>query len=453
MDILQILTEDKDGGAVRVPMYLRGEYKRLSHKVLVCVGRKRTQEEDIVEIPNLKYRNLLFRIIYRFINSGALSFRGGWRIKEFLKFLADPTRQLRIWLGYEDFDFPGTKVLLNLVSKFDILECHNLYGFWLEDGGYFDLRLLPQLTKKIPTVLVVHDMWLFTGHCSYSFGCERWKIGCGKCPDINLAPPIRRDKSSENLAIKKQIYQQSKFWVIVPSRWLYSMVTESVLKDGMIDARIIPNGVDTKLFFPPKDKGELKRKFGFPKDKIIISASGKGIGVSRWVRYYKGIDILMKALEISEKSFYVVLIGGVLENQPQRIERVGNSVVLYLPFTQDHSKVRELLSASDIYCQPSLAENFPLAILEAQACGVVPVASQVGGITDIIEDGKTGFLFEPGNFEELARKLEIISDKPKKLYEISANCIEHARRLDISEQAKNYLLFYEEILKKANKRS
>jgi hypothetical protein len=58
----------------------------------------------------------------------------------------------------------------------DVLHFHNLHG------GYFNYLFLPYLTRNKPAVYTLHDMWGFTGHCSYSFDCNRWQKGCGSCP-------------------------------------------------------------------------------------------------------------------------------------------------------------------------------------------------------------------------------------------------------------------------------
>jgi glycosyltransferase involved in cell wall biosynthesis len=85
----------------------------------------------------------------------------------------------------------------------------------------------------------------------------------------------------------------------------------------------------------------------------------------------------------------------------KKIEVVGSKDVVYLGY-QDHSELGKTLSASDVYVLPSSIEGFPLAILEAMAMRVVPIASRVGGVPDIIESPADGFVVTPGSAEEIA---------------------------------------------------
>jgi len=154
-------------------------------------------------------------------------------------------RLSRLLRGREDFDFPGTLKVLDLPGvRPDILHCHNLHG------GYFDLRVLPRLSRQVPTVITLHDDWLLTGHCAYALDCVRWKTGCGQCPHLDTYPAVRRDATAYNWRRKKGIYAESRLYVAAPSRWLMDRVDESILASAAVERRVIPNGVDTDVFHP-----------------------------------------------------------------------------------------------------------------------------------------------------------------------------------------------------------
>jgi glycosyltransferase involved in cell wall biosynthesis len=70
------------------------------------------------------------------------------------------------------------------------------------------------------------------------------------------------------------------------------------------------------------------------------------------------------------------------------------------------------MAAADIFCLPSYREGFGQVIIEAAACGVPAVATRIYGITDAVEDGKTGLLFTPGDVDRLAEMLlKLVEDK------------------------------------------
>ncbi len=83
--------------------------------------------------------------------------------------------------GREDFRFPASHRVLELPPRPpDVLHLHNLHG------GYFDLRVLPELSARQPTVVTMHDEWLYTGHCAYTLDSERWLDGVRIVPAPRL---------------------------------------------------------------------------------------------------------------------------------------------------------------------------------------------------------------------------------------------------------------------------
>ncbi len=473
MQIIQIATEDKNGGAVRVPLYLHREYERKRVKSIMLVGEKYTSERWVMKIPNDEKRSRLAKKMREIeeLLSPYLIFKGGWRIKEVIRFFGGPTRQMKIWLGLEDYDFPGTwwipKFIDELKKKENehiIINCHILHGFWLPDHGYFDLRVLPKLTKKAPVVLTLHDMWLMTGHCSHSLGCEKWKSGCVRCPDITLPPAIRHDLSFLNWLRKKMIYRKSAFWCIAPSQWIKKIAENSILAEGMIDIKVIPNGIDLKVF-RTQDRKKARRKLGIPERSFIITTSGKSLKTNRW----KGFDVFLSALEkicgMSNKKrnikqhsssapekIVAIALGGAGWGERKEVRKIGVVELHLLPFEDDHRKIAEFLSASDIFVLPSRAENFPMSLLEAMACGSVPIASRVGGMPEIIEDGKNGFLFKPEDGKELSEKILLLLENRRMLLKMRKKAVEKAQKFSISEQAGKYLEFFEQVAEEWDKK-
>src|SRR5206468_8666177 len=139
--------------------------------------------------------------------------------------LAQPRRTFRRSLGHEDFDFPATRDLFSVPPEQpELLHLHNLHS----PAGFFDLRELPAMTARVPTFITLHDAWLLAGHCGHSLDCERWRTGCGNCPDLAIYPAIRRDATAANYQRKRGILAKARLHVITPSRWLMDKVNESI---------------------------------------------------------------------------------------------------------------------------------------------------------------------------------------------------------------------------------
>src|SRR5262249_30035957 len=153
--------------------------------------------------------------------------------------LADPGVALDVARGREDFRFPASRRVLELApSKPDVLHLHNLHG------GYFDLRILPDVAERVPTVVTMHDEWLFTGHCAYTLGCERWLTACGECPHLDVYPALRVDGTAGNRGRKAELYARARVHVAAPSAWLLERAQRSILAPAIASARVVPNGVD-----------------------------------------------------------------------------------------------------------------------------------------------------------------------------------------------------------------
>ena len=196
MRILQVNTNDTRGGAAQVANDLHHAYLDLGHDSWQIVGHKLGRDEHTLPLSQELASSWWQRPFWKAEKTVARHrFRGARRLRSLLRMSANP-HHFTDWVnGYEDFHYPATKHLLDIISpKADILHLHNLHGH------YFDLRQLPYLTHHLPTVLSLHDAWLLSGHCAFSFDCDRWRIGCGHCPDLTIQPPIRKDSTAEKLA-------------------------------------------------------------------------------------------------------------------------------------------------------------------------------------------------------------------------------------------------------------
>lgn len=165
---------------------------------------------------------------------------------------------------------------------------------------------------------------------------------------------------------------------------------------------VIPNGVDTNVFFRRKNC-KLKEQMGFKDDdKIIVTASR--------LTPKNGIEYLIKAVaKIKDLNIKLLIIGD--GEQRSKLECLIRNLKLdnvYLLGYVPHEKLPEYLSIADVFVRPSLNEGFGISFIEAMACRVPVIGSRVGGIIDIIEDGRSGLLVNPGDVDDLVEKIKLI---------------------------------------------
>jgi glycosyltransferase involved in cell wall biosynthesis len=448
--ILQVSAVDNAGGAAKVASKLFEGYGARGHQSWMAVGVKRGSKANIFAIPHAPAARGWGRPWWS-LHDRVRTYSG--RASRITALIASPQKIVDDFRGVENFDFPGTGRLLGLAPEApDVVHLHNLHGFF----GYFDLRALQPLSLAIPTVVTLHDSWMFTGHCAISFDCNKWESGCGSCPYLDTYPSVRRDSTDLNWLRKKQIYENSSLFVAAPSHWLLERAKASILSHGIVGTKLIPNGVDLSIF-RPAEKAAARERIGLPQNERILLFSG----VSPASSPYKDLPTLRAAAEILGRvgtDITLVVLGGTGETQ-----RVGQATIRFAGYEMDEAKVASFYQAADVYVHPARvgAENHSLAILEALACGTPVVATDVGGIPEQVKslrassggahgsnpDGATGILTSPGDAKALADAVTILIENSALLRAMSSNAAKDARRrFDLQTQVDAYLDWYGEII-------
>jgi glycosyltransferase involved in cell wall biosynthesis len=250
--ILQVTSAVEGGGGEQISLRLHRAFRRLGHRSMLFAGRSDNfSEEDVFQIPgrwDISARARSVRTVFR----SALALTGGrgaTRLFPFFEALAFPRVSWDLWRGHEDYTQPGSRQLLALAPEPpDAVLLHNLHARWNRREGFFDLEFLPDLSRQVPVILFPQDPWLATGHCAHPITCPRWRIGCGKCPDLKIYPSIRRDATAWNFRRKRNIYSRSRLYLAAPSQWLLTMFEEASIP--LAGKRVIRNSVDTTLFKP-----------------------------------------------------------------------------------------------------------------------------------------------------------------------------------------------------------
>ena len=438
--ILQVSTADVTGGAARVAWNLFTAYRELGHDSRLTVGYKESSDPDIRELfgrPRQISIAAIATSCERRLAALVGRVRGASRVRQWCRELE---RGLGPFLcrmtGREDFNFPDSKKLLQ-THDIDIVHGHNLHG------DYFDLRILPEFSSKVPLVLTLHDAWLLSGHCAHSFDCMRWQTGCGQCPDLSIYPAIKRDSTAFNWRRKQQIFARSKLYITTPSRWLMRRAEASILAPAIQDARVIPNGVDLGIFRPSGGRDELRHRLGLSSASLIIAFAGNGIR-NNMFKDYKSFRAAIEHVAAGWSGDPLIFLAMGEEGAE---ERIGPVRLVFVPFNPNLAAFAQYLQASDVYVHPARADTFPNSVIEALACGTPVVASAVGGIPEQIEDARTGFLVAPGDPRNLAERVDLLLRDGRLRRRMGAAAAEIARRrFDLRQQAAVNLAWYEYIL-------
>ena len=437
--ILQVAPSDEGGGAEKVAVELHLAYLERGLDAWLALGANHDRVPRSLGIRNTAARGRWARAV---LGAAGLSDPAHERqlsplLKRALRTLAEPARYARVASGLENFDSPGTYGLLGLIpSTPDILHLHNLHG------SYFDIRALTTLASRAPVIVTMHDAWLLTGHCAHPFDCEHWRTGCGECPYLGTSVAIPRDRSVENARIKREALAASRVRLASPSRWLMDIAERSGVAEASAETRVIPNGVDTAVF-SPGNRSVAREALGLPEDAFVVLSAARSGKTSP----FKGFDTLEAALphiaQAAEgRDVFLLALG---DDAPDT--QIGGVRVRFVPFVSQPAQVAEYYRAADLYLHPSRAENFPLAVLEAMACGVPVVASDVGGIPEIVVDGETGLLVPADDPQALAAATGLLlTDDTRRAALASAGASRVAALFTLDRQVQAYLDWYAEIL-------
>ncbi len=178
--------------------------------------------------------------------------------------------------------------------------------------------------------------------------------------------------------------------------------------------RIIPNGVDTERFRPAASGAERERS----RDALSIPPGRFVVTIVAALRPEKNHRLLLDAaarIGARRRDFLFLIVGDGGEGDGLRGRAAGLSLGDTVRFMGRREDIPAILSASDVsvLCSHAVVETFPLAVLEAMACGVPVVASDVGAVREMVADGDEGRVVPPGDVETLAGALLSLADAPE----------------------------------------
>ena len=320
----------------------------------------------------------------------------------------------------------------------DILNFHNLHT------GYFNYLAIPSLTKTKPAVFTLHDMWSFTGHCAYSYDCDRWKTGCGQCPYLEIYPAIRRDNTRLEWKLKDWVYSQSNLTIVTPSRWLTEQAQQSMLNRFSIHH--IPYGIDTEIY-QPLDSEQCRAVLGIPTHKNVLMFGADSLSDNR-----KGGDLLFQALSCLPDALKADTVLLMIGSNSESISKAIGMQTIELGYVGSDRLKAIAYSAADLFIFPTRADNLPLVLQESMACGTPMVSFKVGGVPDLVRPGVTGYLATPEDSDDFSSGIVQLLEDEALRDRMGRNCREIAlEEYPLKLQAQRYLELYRQLLKFSQK--
>ncbi|MDZ8032498.1 glycosyltransferase family 4 protein [Nostoc sp. DedSLP04] len=420
MKILHISTHDISGGAARAAYRLHTGLQNIGLQSQMLVQEKSSNDKTIVA-PKIRL------------------FQGIAKAK-----LTVESLPLKLYRQKKNTPFFTQWLPDRVIPKVaqinpDIINLH-----WIS-GGFMQIETFAKL--KRPLVWTLHDMWGFTGGCHVTGECDRYKVSCGACPQLN---------SGNEWDLSRWVWQRkAKAWknlnltLVSPSSWLAECACSSSLFQNL-RIEVIPHGLDTQKY-RPINQYFAREALNLPQNKKLILFGA----IEATSDNNKGFHLLQPALQELSKSGWkddleVVIFGA---SQPENPPDLGFKTH-YLGHLHDAISLATVYSAADVMLVPSLQESFGQTASESFACGTPVVAFNSTGLKDIVDHQQNGYLAKPYEVEDFAKGITWVLENEQRLQKLSFYAREKAeQKFTLELQARRYSALFQEILMIANKSS
>lgn len=374
MRVLIVNTNERTGGAAVAASRLMEALNNNGAKAKMLVREKETDSITVVGLKHIVLRQLPFL----------------W--ERWCIFVRTHFSRKHLF----DIDIANTGNDITRLPEFkeaDVIHLH-----WVNQG-MLSLQGIKKILKSgKPVVWTMHDIWPATAICHVTLDCHKHFSQCEECP---LLPIGQWNDLAKKIWKKKlQLYNgKNRIRFVACSQWLTTEAKHSKLFAGQQIATI-PNPIDTRLFHPT-NRIEARRALQLPQDKRLLFFVAQ-----RVTNANKGIDYLITACEKLAvehpemlEDTAIVILGGNGEAFANRFK----FPVYALGYVNDAKKIIQVYNAVNLYVTPSLSDNLPNTIMEAMACGVPCVGFNVGGIPEMIDHLKNGYLAAYRNADDLAQ--------------------------------------------------
>lgn len=394
MRVLIVNTSEREGGAAVAANRLMDALNNNGVKAKMLV---RDKETDNITVVGLK-GGLLQR--FRFLWER-------WCVYYHLHFKRD---------HLFDLDMANTGFDITKLPEFK--EADVIHLAWINQGflSLKDIRKIINSGKAV--VWTMHDLWAATGICHFTFGCEAYKGQCHNCFYLPRGGKSA-DLSTHVFNKKKKVYYNSGIHFVACSKWLGNSARQSSLLTGL-QLSVIPNPIDTHVFCP-KDKRVARLHSTLPEDKRIILFVSQRVTMERkgMAYFIKAISLLAERYPEMKENTVIAILGG-------RADEVVSQLALPsfpLGYVKNERQLVDIYNSADVFVIPSLDENLPNTIMESMACGVPSVGFKVGGIPEMIDHQKNGYVASYKDADDLAAGIHWVLGEADK-EELKRQCVQ-----------------------------
>ena len=413
MRIIHLSYSDINGGAFRATYRIHQSLLKQGISSRLWVNEKKSDDWTVEDL-NSKIGKVLSKLRPRVINYSLIKM-----------------------LKTENKTFHSTSVLpSNWVKHINNSDADIIHLHWIQN----EMLSIKDISKiKKPIVWTLHDMWAFCGAEHYT-NDNRWREGYYSNNRPNYESGFDLNRWTWN---RKKKYWKNPVQIVTPSTWLAKCVSESALmKNWPVSAIAYP--IDTNQW-APINKINARQLLNLSQDANLILFGALGGGKDP----RKGYDLLLSALEYIKadnkiKKIELVVFGqSKPKSQPDLGFPIHFSGNLY-----DDLSLSAFYSAADVMVVPSRLEAFGQTASEAHACGTPVVSFDIGGLPDIIQHQKTGYLAKAFDIRDLANGITWVLEQNGS-NKLGNNARERAvEKFSEKKISEDYVSIYKKILEK-----
>jgi glycosyltransferase involved in cell wall biosynthesis len=209
--------------------------------------------------------------------------------------------------------------------------------------------------------------------------------------------------------------------------------------------RVVANGVDVAAIDAARPGPEVRRELGLPEEATVIGLVAR---LDHWGKGHKELFTAMAQIR-ARHSVHALIVGGGRRIDEVRALAASLGLAGEVHFLGQRQDVPDLLNAMDIFVLPSYSEGVSLALLEAMAAGLPVIATEVGGLPEVVTDGQTGLLIPPRDAAALAGALTRLLGDPDCARRLGANARDQVREhYSLDRLGREINAIYEELAEK-----